>query len=263
MTLDEMKKKKSELGYTNEMLARLSGVPLSTVQKYFSGNTKSPRYDTLQAMQKVLFGPGPDRLSVHEEAAYYAAPAQESDPSALKTIDDYLALPEGTRIELIDGRFYDMAAPTTLHQGIGGEIYHILKSYIADNKGQCIPFTAPTDVQLDCDDKTMLQPDVLVVCDRKKITKARIVGAPDFVVEVISPSHVVTDIFVKKEKYRKAGVREYWIVFPEEKQVMVYDFEKSELPVHYTSDEVIPVAIWNGSCSVDFRSVCEQMSFLF
>ena len=78
---------------------------------------------------------------------------------------------------------------------------------------KCVPFVAPTDVQLDCDDKTMVQPDVLVVCDRSKITKERIVGAPDLVMEVISPSRVTVDIFIKVQKYKNAGVREYWLVF--------------------------------------------------
>ncbi|MBO4373872.1 MAG: Uma2 family endonuclease [Lachnospiraceae bacterium] len=265
MTIDEMKKRKTEMGFTNEMIAELSGVPLGTVQKIFCGKTRSPRYDTLRALQKVL---ADDVLVLCEpSAAYNRVKAKPQDPADerddVKTLADYLALPEGTRIELIDGKFYDMAAPTTIHQGFGGEIFTILKNHVAENGGECVPFIAPTDVQLDCDDKTMVQPDVLVVCDRKKITKARIVGAPDFIAEVSSPSNTGMDIFIKKNKYKKAGVNEYWIIFPESKEVMVYDFAKSAEPSYYTFNDTVPVAIWDGKCSVDFRSIYKRMEFMY
>lgn len=72
------------------------------------------------------------------------------------TLDDYYALPDERRVELIDGVIYDMASPSSVHQLIGSEIREQLKSYIKDKKGECIPFVAPIDVQLDCDDKTMV-----------------------------------------------------------------------------------------------------------
>ncbi len=261
MTVEEMKKRKKELGYSNKQLAEISGVPLGTVQKILSGETASPRYDTICALSKALSN-GHDTLYVSESAADYTAKDQDHSFHE-KTIDDYIALPEGTRIELIDGKFYDMAAPTTIHQALGLEIGFVLKEYIRDNNGECVPFVAPTDVQLDCDDKTMVQPDVLVVCDRSKITKARIVGAPDLVMEVISPSRVTVDIFIKVQKYKNAGVREYWLVFPEEKMVMVYDFEKSDIPVHYSFEDSIPVSIWDGKCSIDFRRIYSSLEFMY
>lgn len=261
MTVEEMKKRKKELGYSNKQLAEISGVPLGTVQKILSGETASPRYDTICALSKALSNRH-DTLYVSESAADYTATDQDHSFHE-KTIDDYIALPEGTRIELIDGKFYDMAAPTTIHQALGLEIGFVLKEYIRDNNGECVPFVAPTDVQLDCDDKTMVQPDVLVVCDRSKITKARIVGAPDLVMEVISPSRVTVDIFIKVQKYKNAGVREYWLVFPEEKKVMVYDFSKSDIPGHYTFEDSIPVAIWEGKCSIDFRRIYSSLEFMY
>ena len=179
------------------------------------------------------------------------------------TIDDYLKLPEGVRVELIDGVFYDMAAPTTVHQMIGQSISYILLDYIKDNKGKCVPFIAPTDVQLDCDDKTIVQPDVLVVCDRKKITKPRIVGAPDLVIEVLSESNWYNDVFRKHKKYQNAGVREYWIVFPEQLKIQVYNFKKKLEAVEYTFKDKVPVAIWDGKCVVDFSEIYEEIKFLF
>ncbi|MBO4373984.1 MAG: Uma2 family endonuclease [Lachnospiraceae bacterium] len=264
MTIEEIKKKKKELGYSNKMLSELSGVPIGTVQKILSGETESPRYDTLCALTKAL-SDDHEPLAVADAAAEYIAAEHDSVTyeKTEKTIEDYIALPEGARIELIDGQFYDMAAPTTIHQALGLEISFLLKDYIRNNNRECVPFVAPTDVQLDCDDKTMVQPDVLVVCDRSKITKERIVGAPDLVIEVISPSRVTVDIFIKVQKYKKAGVKEYWLVFPEEKKVMVYDFNKSDMPEHYTFEDSIPVAIWNGECRLDFKQIYKRLEFMY
>ena len=188
---------------------------------------------------------------------------QVDGTDALKTIDDYLKLPEGVRVELIDGVFYDMAAPTTIHQKIGFYITSELEKHIESNNGKCVAFIAPTDVQLDCDNKTMVQPDVLVVCDRDKITRARIVGAPDFVVEVLSESNWYHDVVRKERKYRNAGVREYWVVVPEKRTVIVYEFEKGAIPTEYTFRDKIPVGIWGGKCVIDFAVLSERIAFLW
>ena len=275
MTIEDMKRKKKELGYSNKKLSELSGIPLGTIQKIFSGETSSPRYDTIQALtgvlseqlreEKIFSAGGRTPQAVCEpEAAYQVNIKPGNSRSAGdKTIEDYIALPEGTRVELIDGRFYDMAAPTTIHQSIAVQIWQPLQNYIRMNNGKCIAFVAPTDVQLDFDNRTMLQPDVLVVCDRKKITKARVVGAPDFVAEVISPGNVFIDVMIKMLKYKNAGVKEYWIVFPDEKKVMVYEFEKSDLPKEYTFEDKVPVGIWNGECAVDFADIYSQIEFMY
>lgn len=278
MTIEEMKKRKKEFGLSNKKLAELSGVPIGTVQKVFSGETATPRYDTVQALVKVFTDTDRARTVLFDDDIYRAddyaptivcepEPAYNADSvrkrrftvkSTNKTIDDYLALPEGTRVELIDGRFYDMAAPTTVHQDIAFEIGFALKDYVRKNGGKCKPYIAPTDVQLNCDNKTMVQPDVFVVCDRNKVTKERIVGAPDFIAEVVSPNNSAIDVIVKMLKYKDAGVREYWIVFPDEQIVMVYNFMESIEPKQYTFDDEIPVAIWNGKCKVDFKAVNNQ-----
>ena len=270
MTIEEMKRRKKELGYSYEKISELSGVPVGTLQKIFSGETSSPRYKTIMALSDVLGDKG-DIYEVHESAGAYNAnyiKGQKNEASTSiyegeKTLDDYLALPEGTRIELIDGKFYDMAAPTTIHQSIGFEICYLFKNYVSKNGGKCVPFIAPTDVQLDCDNRTMVQPDVLVVCDRNKITRARIVGAPDLVVEVISPTNMVTDVMIKLFKYKNAGVREYWIVYPDEKRVTVFDFEKDIGPKDYSFEDTIPVAIWDGDCKIDFSYIYSQIEFMY
>ena len=290
MTIEEMKKRKKELGFSNAKLAEVSGVPLGTVQKILSGKTTSPRYDTVRALEKALasepYAETARRISttsyvdtesgqpinmLRDSAAYRVRNEVEKqelprwNPHRVgdKTLEDYLALPQDVRVELIDGYFFNMSAPSTIHQMIGGEILYALKKYVRKSGGSCIPFVAPTDVQLDCDDKTMVQPDVLVLCDRDKLTKERIVGAPDFVVEVTSPSNTFKDAMVKYIKYKKAGVREYWIVFPEDQWVLVYDFTKSPEPKMYSFDDVIPVGIWNGACEIDFKYIYSRIAFLY
>ena len=135
-------------------------------------------------------------------------------------------------------------------------------SFIKNNKGKCVPFIAPTDVQLDRDNKTMVQPDALVVCDRDKITRERIVGAPDLVVELLSESNWYHDMVLKRRKYQNAGVREYWVVVPDKLTVLVYDFENHPDPVEYTFSDKIPVGIWGGKCEVNFKEIYDEIAFL-
>ena len=195
-----------------------------------------------------------------EEIKYEYEPGVESGD---KTIEDYYALPEDRRVELIDGVFYDMSAPSSIHQFLTIKLAFSLSNYVANNNGKCLPFTAPIDVQLFGDDKTMVQPDVLVTCDRNKIVRRGLVGAPDLVIEILSPYNRKKDLILKRRKYQEAGVREYWIVFPEEKKVWVYLFEKGDEPREYTFADKVPVGIWDGKCEVDFAKVYEEASFLY
>ena len=248
MTITEMNERKRELGYTDARISELSGVPLSTVRKVLGGITKAPRYDTIKALEKVLgketAGSGYNsRISDNETTAFSydscmtsgapqgvreVQPAYSTKKQGEYTLEDYLAIPDERRVELIDGVIYDMSSPLGHHQIIAGQIYFHLVSYISGKGGPCIPFIAPIDVQLDCDDKTIVQPDVLILCDRSKYTPQRIVGAPDFVVEVLSKSTREKDMFLKLNKYRSAGVREYWMVDPDKKTVIAYHFENDD-----------------------------------
>jgi Uma2 family endonuclease len=268
MNIDEMIRRKIELGYSNEKIAELSGVPLGTVQKIFSGRTKSPRFQTLDALAKVLEDTK-SRVEYTSTSGMIDMVAEKSTygTSALnikgKNIEDYLNLPEGARIELVDGVFYDMASPSFVHQQISGLIYNVLCNHVNKYGGSCIPSIAPTDVQLDGDDKTMVQPDVLVVCDREKIIKERVVGAPDLVIEVLSPSNWYMDMVRKLIKYKNAGVREYWIILPDQKLVMVYNFAVTAEFKEYTFENKVPVAIWDNKCEVNFAEIYEKIKFLY
>lgn len=255
MTVEEMKQRKKELGYSNEKLSELSGVPLGTVQKVLAGVTKSPRYGTLLALEKVL-KKQMDRIGE-------ALPEISEKRQGEYTIEDYYLIPEERRVELIDGVIYDMASPTAVHQILSTELCNIIRSYICKQKGRCIVMAAPMDVQLDCDDKTMVQPDVMVVCDRDKITRKCVHGAPDLVVEILSESTKKKDMYVKLGKYMEAGVREYWLVDPNGKKVIVYDFEAEVTPVIYGFASKVPVSIFEGECKVDFAEIYEYVSFLY
>ncbi len=277
MTIEEMKKRKKELGYSNKRLAELSGVPETTIQKVFSGKTDAPRRETILKLEKVLKEyPGPAGATASEEEYPFAARFFEAAVREPKTVygntakkqgeytlEDYLALPDDQRVELIDGYFFEMEAPTTLHQAIGGYIYKILLDHVIAHGGQCMPFMSPVDVQLDENNRTVVQPDVLIVCDRKKFRNGRVFGAPDFIAEVLSPSTRRKDMQLKLAKYGNAGVREYWMIDPKKKKIVVYDLEHEEIPMVYGFGDTVPVMVWDNACTVDFEKMDALISFLY
>lgn len=199
-----------------------------------------------------------DAEVVKETAPYYTGKRQEE-----YTIEDYYALPDEQRVELINGVFYDMAAPTLIHQLISGKIYRVLDEFVCKRKGTCTPFIAPIDVQLDCDERTILQPDVVVVCEQDKLTNRCIYGAPDLVVEVLSKSTKRKDMFLKLAKYKNAGVKEYWMVDPEKRTVLIYDFWHDDEVKIYGFDSTIPIAIFDGDCQINFQKIYDEISFMY
>ena len=146
---------------------------------------------------------------------------------------------------------------------IAGFLYNQFFKYVSDRQGSCMPMISPLDVQLDCDDRTMVQPDVVIVCDRDKIIDRCIYGAPDLVIEVLSKSTRKKDTVIKLNKYMNAGVREYWMIDPAYKKVIVYDFERDNYPAIYGFDAKVPVGIWNGDLEIDFAEVYEYVRFLY
>ena len=269
MRIEKIKQQAKDLGLSYKKLSEISGVPLSTIQKVLSGATASPRYETIRALEEALFRlsplpetgyDSPDAL-VSEAAASYGA--QKKSPSEKKpgeyTLEDYLALPEERRVELIDGVFYDMAAPTGYHQFLAGEIYHTLLSQAKSQQTDCRPFISPLDVQLDCDDKTIVQPDVFGTCDSSRFRDGRYYGAPDLILEVLSPSTRKKDIVIKGAKYANAGVKEYWIIDLKEKRIMVSVFEEDIIHRIYGMEDTIPVHISDGAFQVNFGEIYHDL----
>lgn len=163
----------------------------------------------------------------------------------LKTTDYVDSLSEGVRVELIDGIVYDMGTPSDFHQELSGELSRTIGNYIHDNNGECKVRQAPYGVYLTPNKLNFVEPDISVICDKDKIDHKGCHGAPDWVIEIISPSSVFMDCVTKLFKYRDSGVREYWIVNPEGREVNVQNFEHNESRVYTFKDE-IPVGIYPG-----------------
>lgn len=159
------------------------------------------------------------------------------------TIEDIYALPEGKRAELIDGQIYYMSAPGLTHQRILGRLYQMIADYVNGHDGKCEVLPAPFAVFLKEDDINYLEPDISVICETSKLDENGCHGAPDWVIEIVSPSSRSRDYIRKMLKYGTAGVREYWIVDPEKQTVTVYNFEK-DLMEQYSFQEDIPVGIY-------------------
>ena len=243
---------------------------MAAVQKVMGNVTRKPRYETIRALSAVFedsqtaYRNGESRYPANisePEPAYnvnnlvVAANWNVYDRQGNYSIDDFYALSEEQRGELIDGVIYDMGSPSVTHQMIAQEIFARFREYVRKNEGPCMPFMAPLDVQLNCDNRTIVEPDVMIVCDKSKITSKRIFGAPDFIIEILSKSTRRKDLTLKLYKYADAGVREYWIIDPDSLLIVVYDLEHDACPVLYNFSSQVPVIIWNGEFSVDFQQV--------
>lgn len=160
------------------------------------------------------------------------------------TSDDLWALPDGERAELIGGKLYAMAPPGFIHQKLVSEFTQRIGSFIKQHNGSCEVIPAPFAVNLDAEDRDWVEPDISVICDRKKLTEKGCIGAPDFIVEIVSPSSRKHDYSRKNALYSESGVREYWIVDPEKKRVTVYYYEEDAAPVLYPFDIPITSGIY-------------------
>ncbi len=166
------------------------------------------------------------------------------------TIEDIYQLPEGMRAELIDGQMYGMAPPSTIHQRLVSELTITIGNYIHANKGACKLFSAPFAVFLNKDRKNYVEPDISVVCDPCKLDEKGCSGAPDWIIEIASPSTGRMDYGLKLFKYRSAGVREYWIVNPQNRTVNVYDFVCGDGTNQYVFSDTVSSCIFE---SLDIR----------
>lgn len=172
------------------------------------------------------------------------------------TIEDIYALPEGQRAELIDGQMYMMAPPMRIHQKLVSQFTKIIGSYIDSKHGDCEVYPAPFAVFLNEDDRNYVEPDISVICDKNKLNEKGCNGAPDWIIEITSPSNPENDYNIKLFKYRTAGVREYWIVNPSKQTVIVYDFENEKKTNQYSFDDTVPVCIYEdfNICIADLLS---------
>jgi len=172
------------------------------------------------------------------------------------TYADYAAWDDDFRCELIDGVVYDMSAPSIAHQEVSIEITTQLRTYLRGKK--CRVFAAPFDVRLNpnANDDIVVQPDISVVCDEKKLENGKhCIGAPDFIIEILSPSTSRKDKVLKSKRYFDAGVREYWIIDPEDMTTTVLMREEDNYTyLSYEGDAEIPVSIFDD-CTIDMKLV--------
>lgn len=202
------------------------------------------------------------RMNTRYATAYNNQKGSDSMPALaqekLYTIDDIYSLPDGERAELIDGQIYFMAPPTRKHQRISGELFAIIREYINTNNGPCEVDIAPFAVFLNKDDTNYVEPDLSVICDKSKLTDRGCSGAPDWIIEIVSPGSRRMDYFTKLFKYRTAGVREYWIVDPEKNRILVYNFE-SEDTGDYTFADSVKAGIYDD-LYINFSDIKELLN---
>ena len=175
------------------------------------------------------------------------------------TLAQYEALPEDKRVEVFDGVIYDMASPSQAHQTISMELSTLINTYIKKKKGSCRVFTAPFDVKLSDHPLTIVQPDIMVICDKNKLDGKRCNGAPDFIIEIVSPGNPADDYIRKLYNYKNAGVREYWIVDPNRQLVTVNYFETNMLTIQYSFDSIIKVNIYDDLL-INFSEIAELLN---
>ncbi len=170
------------------------------------------------------------------------------------TYADYLKWDDSIRVELINGKVYDMTpAPSRIHQEVSMKLSVVFGSFLEGKK--CRVFAAPFDVRLtdkssaDQDITTVVQPDISIICDPKKLDQRGCLGAPDMVVEIVSPETVIKDMREKLDLYERHGVKEYWIVHPVDKTVMVFNLHKSGAygkPSTYSPPDEVKVTTLKG-----------------
>lgn len=176
------------------------------------------------------------------------------DGKKTHTVEEILALPEGERAELIDGEVFMMASPTMTHQDVLGWLFVEIRQYVRNKGGRCKVFMAPFAVFLKNDNKNYVEPDIVVICDRDKLDDQGCHGAPDWAIEVVSPSSKTMDYYRKLEAYRTAGAREYWIVDVARDTVIVYDLEHEEAPRMYHFADAVKTGIFED-LTIDFKEL--------
>jgi len=270
MTIEEMRNIKKEMGYSYEQLAELSGIPLGTLQKALNGTTDAPRRKTVERLEQFFlqlrramtvgeyyhgYQNAVSEIIVKESGAAYLSKKQGE-----YTVADYEAFPPEERVELIDGRIFFMEAPTIKHQMILMRLSLLFQRFADEKRSDCRVIMSPLDVQLDKDDYTIIQPDLVVICNHDILFKKRVIGAPDFVIEVLSPSTRRKDLVEKLHKYQEAGVREFWAIDPDKELVLTFCFEQDNDYAIYSFDNVVPVGISGGELSVDFREIRKEIA---
>ena len=163
----------------------------------------------------------------------------------LHTVSDIEEMDDDVRAELIDGQIYYMAAPDTLHQDISMRLSVDISIHIRNAHKNCKVYAAPFAVYLNDENYNYVEPDISVICDKTRIDERGCHGAPDWIIEIVSPSSIRMDHSIKLFKYRDAGVKEYWIVDPSIGEIQVHDLEREDY-FRYSFEEPVPCRHMEG-----------------
>jgi Uma2 family endonuclease len=185
---------------------------------------------------------------------------EEPDPSCTYTYADYMEWKFKERLELFRGKIFQLAAPNTLHQIVTGNLYAAWRGYL--NGKTCSVFIAPFDIRLpvknrkqDNEITTVVQPDICIVCDPAKVDTRGVCGAPDLIIEILSPGNSKKELRNKFELYEEAGVKEYWVINPVEENLFVFLLNpepKFERPKIYTNgDRLEAISVPGFSIEID------------
>ena len=185
-------------------------------------------------------------------------PAIQSQPKII-SLEQYEALPAEHRAEVFVGFVYDMACPSQIHQRLLLKLSAMLDSYIERKKIKCLVIPSPFDVILSEKPLTIVQPDIMIICDKDKLDGNRCNGAPDFIIEIVSPGNPSDDYIRKAYYYKNYGVREYWIVDPKRRMVTVNYFEEDLIHVIYSFDATIKVNIYDD-LYISFSEISEILN---
>ena len=185
-------------------------------------------------------------------------PALHAHPT-LTTLEQYEALPEDMRAEVFEGVIYDMASPSQVHQTILTELLVSIRSYLKKKDGRCSVFPAPFDVKLSDKPLTIVQPDIMIICNPNKLDGKRCNGAPDFIIEIVSPGNPADDYIRKLYYYKNYGVKEYWIVDPMRKIVTVNYFNGNLFNIQYDFLSTIKVNIYEDFY-INFADIAELLN---
>ncbi|MDE7477852.1 MAG: Uma2 family endonuclease [Lachnospiraceae bacterium] len=170
------------------------------------------------------------------------------------TAEDFYNMSEDIRAELIHGQIVYMASPSRIHQKLSMELSTLINNYIKSKDGNCEVYAAPFSVQLRKEDETILEPDISVICDTSKLHNHGCLGAPDWIIEIVSPSNPEHDYITKLNFYVNAGVREYWIVDPQSKDIHVYRLEPGSFNVKaYSFHDTVKAGIYED-LYIDFSN---------
>ena len=257
-SIEILKNRKKELGWSNYRLSKESGIPVGTLNKIFNGSTRTPREKTLRSLVRAMgmeFYQLDPRIALARETPIY----NPSGVGNLATISTYYSMPSEYRKELIDGKIFSLHAKSMVHQMVMHMLAASFYEYFERDYPEWRVFVHGCDVRLDSDDFTMVQPDIFVVHGQEKTANGNYcMGAPDFIAEIVSPEEMAHDYDLKRYKYQNAGVREYWIVDPEKRKIMTYAFVRDGVPSIYTFDDAVRPYLY-PDLSVDFSKIKERL----